>query len=346
MIPFDPVLWAPFRRTIITDAGGKTLEELAGFAADQLEDVRSLLVVCNRKDEAEYLFTQLGERADFSCHLSASMCTAHRRDVLRVLNAALKQKKKCLCVATQVIEAGVDISFERVIRLAAGMDSVIQAAGRCNRHGESSDPVPVYVVNCLGEKLEHLREIKEAKDATTALLTAYSKNSDRFDNDLSSQISSDYYFEKLFQKHKNNKGYQDYHIPQLDTTIFELMSSNLRYYNENAPYAGQFCLNQALKMAGKAFEVFDNSSRDVIVPYGKGRELIAELAGHSDPNPAFLAAWEWKARAYSVSVYDWQLKKLGNAVAEYAGVAVLAEGYYNEHTGLMTGPKSNEFLEV
>jgi CRISPR-associated endonuclease/helicase Cas3 len=124
------------------------------------------------------------------------------------------------------------------------------------------------------------------------------------------------------------------------------MGSNLRYYNENAPYAGQFCLNQALKLAGKAFEVFDNSSQDVIVPYGKGRELIAELAGHPHPDLAFLASWERKARAYSVSVYDWQLKKLGNAVVEYAGVAVLAEGYYDEYTGLMTGSRSKEFLEV
>lgn len=344
VIPFDPVLWASFRRTIITDAGGKTLEEIAGFAADQLENVQSLLVVCNRKDEAEYLFTQLGEQAEFSCHLSASMCTVHRRDVLRELNIALEQKKKCLCVATQVIEAGVDISFERVIRLAAGMDSVIQAAGRCNRHGESSDPVPVYVVNCQGEKLERLREIKDAKNATLHLLDAYERRPGEFGQDLSSDTAVRTYYRKLYTDMP--KQYQDFSLDKQRTTIFELMGGNLRYYNEYAPYAGQFCLNQALKLAGSAFEVFDNSSRDVIVPYGKGRELIAELAGHRDPDPAFLSAWERKARAYSVSVYDWQLKKLGNAVAEYAGVAVLAEGYYDEHTGLMTGSKSNEFLEV
>lgn len=344
VIPFDPVLWAPFRRTIISNAGGKTLEEIAGFAAGQLEEVRSLLVVCNRKDEAEYLFSQLREQADFSCHLSASMCTAHRRDVLRELNIALEQKKKCLCVATQVIEAGVDISFERVIRLAAGMDSVIQAAGRCNRHGESADPVPVYVVNCQGEKLERLREIKDAKNATLYLLDAFERRPGQFGQDLSSDAAIRTYYQKLYRDMP--KQYQDFSLDKQRTTIFELMSSNLRYYNENAPYAGQFCMNQALKLAGSAFEVFDNSSRDVIVPYGKGKELIAELAGHCSPDPAFLATWERKARAYSVSVYDWQLKKLGNAVAEYEGVAVLAEGYYDEHTGLMTGSKSNEFLEV
>ena len=224
------------------------------------------------------------------------------------------------------------------------MDSVIQAAGRCNRHGESADPVPVYVVNCQGEKLERLREIKDAKNATLHLLDAYERRPGQFDQDLSSDAAIRTYYQKLYRDMP--KQYQDFSLDKKRTTIFELMGSNLRYYNENAPYAGQFCMNQALKLAGSAFEVFDNSSRDVIVPYGKGKELIAELTGHCSPDPAFLATWEGKARAYSVSVYDWQLKKLGNAVAEYAGVAVLAEGYYDEHTGLMTGSKSNEFLEV
>lgn len=344
VILFDPVLWSPFRRTIITNVGGKTLEEIAGFAADQLEDVQSLLVVCNRKDEAEYLFNQLGVHAEYSCHLAASMCAAHRRDVLRTLNDALKQKQKCLCVATQVIEAGVDISFERVIRLAAGMDSVIQAAGRCNRHGECAEPVPVYVINCQGERLDRLREIRDAKNATLHLLDAYANRPEYYDDDLSSDAAIRTYFQKLYKDMP--KQYQDFSLDKQKTTIFELMSSNLRYYNENASYAGQFCLNQALKLAGKAFEVFDNSSRDVIVPYGEGQELIAQLAGHSHPDSVFLASWERKARAYSVSIYDWQLKKLGNSVTEYAGVAVLAEGYYDEHTGLMTGPKANDFLEV
>lgn len=344
VIPYDPLLWEPFRRTVITDAGGKTLEEIAEFAADELQEVRSLLVVCNRKDEAEYLFTRLRDQADFSCHLSASMCMFHRRDVLKTLNTALARGKQCLCIATQVIEAGVDISFERVIRLAAGMDSVIQAAGRCNRHGESAEPVPVYVVNCQGEKLERLREIRDAKNATLNLLDAYRRKPERFEHDLSSDSAIRTYYQKLYKDMP--KEYQDYSLDKRATTIFELMSCNLRYYNENAPYAGKFCLNQALKLAGSSFEVFDSSTRDLIVPYGAGVELIAELTGQDHPDPAFLSGWERRARAYSVSVYDWQLRALGNAVTEYAGGAVLAEGYYDEDTGLSLRPRSNDFLEV
>ena len=344
VIPHDEKLWIPFRRTSITDAGGRTLEEIAEFAAGELEHTQSLLVVCNRKDEAEYLFEQLRDGAEMACHLSASMCTAHRRAVLAELRTSLEAGQKCLCVATQVIEAGVDISFHKVIRLAAGMDSVIQAAGRCNRHGESPEPVPVFVVSCVGEKLSRLREIDEAKKATISLLDAYRRSPDRFGNDLSSDQAIEAYYRKLYRDMKTD--YQDYAIEKPKTTLFELLSDNRKFCDEDTPCAGMFMLNQAFKLAGSRFEVFDNAARDVIVPYGDGAELIKELVGQSNPTPAFLADWSRRARPYSVAVYEWQLKKLGNAVSEYAGAAVLADGFYDQYTGLVIRPGTSDFLEV
>lgn len=344
VIPYDQTLWEPFRRTAIVDAGSKTLEEIAEFSLDELEQVQSLLVVCNRKDEATYFFERLRDQADFACHLSASMCTAHRRNTLETLNQALGSGKKCLCVATQVIEAGVDISFERVIRLAAGMDSVIQAAGRCNRHGESAEPVPVYVVSYQGEDLRKLREIREAKAATTTLLDAYRRTPARFDHDLSSDRAVRAYYQKLYAEMRGN--YQDYAIEKPKTTLFELLSCNTKFSDADTPSYGQFYLNQAFKLAGSRFRVFDNDTRDLVVPYGAGRELIAELTGRDKPDAGFLASWERRARPYTVAAYDWQLKKLGNAVTEYAGVAILADGFYDEETGLKLRPGETEFLEV
>ena len=344
VVPYDARLWAPFRRTVITDAGGKTMEEIAQFAAEALEQVQSLLVVCNRKDEAEYLFGRLRDFADVSCHLSASMCTAHRRKTLEKLNHALESGQRCLCVATQVIEAGVDISFERVIRMAAGMDSVIQAAGRCNRHGESPVPVPVYVVSCQGENLGRLREIREAKQATQALLDAYRRTPERFGNDLSSEQAIQTYYQKLYQRMK--EGYQDYPIEKPNTTLFALLSDNLLFYDEQAPWAGEYLLNQSFRLAGSRFTVFDSGTRDLIVPYEEGAELIAELTDRKYPDPAFLASWERRARPYTVSIYEWQWKALGNAVTEHAGVAILADGFYDAESGLRVRPPENKFLEV
>ena len=340
IIPNDRLLWEPFRRTVITDAGEKTLEEIMEFAREELEQTRSLLVVCNRKDEAEYLFSGLRDEAEMACHLSASMCTAHRRKTLAELRTALETGRKCLCVATQVIEAGVDISFHRVIRLAAGMDSVIQAAGRCNRHGESAEPVPVYVVSCQGENLGKLREIREAKKATRSLLERFRRQPERFDNDLSSDTAIRAYYGRLYQEMP--EGYQDYAIGKPDTSLFALLSDNKKFYDEN----GEYMLNQAFQLAGSRFEVFDGGTRDLIVPYKKGAELISELAGHPNPDAAFLADWTRRARPYSIAVYEWQLKKLGNAVGEYAGAAVLSEGFYDEDTGLVLTSVNTDFLEV
>lgn len=344
VVPYDPGLWAPFHRTIISDAGRKTLEEIVEFTLDELEQVKSLLIVCNRKDEAEYLFSQLKAYADVSCHLSASMCTAHRRNVLKSLNQALKDGKKCLCVATQVIEAGVDISFQRVIRLAAGMDSVIQAAGRCNRHGESADPVPVYVVSCQGEHLGKLREIKEAKDATLCLLDAYQRRPERFNSDLASDSSIQFYYQKLYAN--MGKDYQDYYLKQENATIFDLLSYNTKYCDPDTPCYGQFLLNQAFKLAGRRFEVFDGGTRDLVIPYEDGSSLIAELTGQDHPDPVFLASWERRARPYTIAVYEWQLKALGNAVTEHSGIAVLNPDFYEDDTGLSLSPTHNIFMEV
>ena len=344
LVPYSEQLWAPFRRTVITDAGGKTLEEIAGFCMEILEDAQSLLLVCNKKDEAEYLFQALKDRAEVSRHLSASMCVAHRRKVLAELEEALAVHRKCLCVSTQVIEAGVDISFQRVIRLCAGMDSVVQAAGRCNRHGEEPNPAPVYVVNVQGEDLRHLSQIKTAKDAAAELLFAYRQDPARFDNDLASDAAIRTYYQNLYRKLSGN--YQDCYVEKKRVSLFELLSCNFRYYDEEADYAGKYFLNQAFKLAGGLFQVFDSETRDLVVPYGGGTALIAELTGEIRPAPAFLADWQKRARPYTVAVYDWQLKKLGSAVTEHGGIAVLGDGFYDEYTGLCTRPLENGFLEV
>ncbi len=105
--------------------------------AAELADEPQVLVVVHRRKDARELATQLGARTDndSAVHLSALMCPAHRSAVLKQVNATLLTGAPCRLVSTQLIEAGVDIDFPVVYRALAGLDSVVQAAGRCNREG-------------------------------------------------------------------------------------------------------------------------------------------------------------------------------------------------------------------
>jgi len=98
--------------------------------AERASGEERVLVIVHRRDDAETLAQKLG--AD-CFHLSARMCAAHRLAVLESIKAQLKQPGPCRVVATQLVEAGVDIDFPVVMRAFAGLETLAQAAGRCNR---------------------------------------------------------------------------------------------------------------------------------------------------------------------------------------------------------------------
>ena len=351
LVPYDPALWAPFRRTRIVDAGARRLEEIPGFIRGVLEDASSLLVVCNTKKQARSLYEQL-RRKDAACfHLSAAMCQAHRKEVLSRIETALDENRrggpKVLCVSTQVIEAGVDISFGSVIRLTAGMDSAVQAAGRCNRNGESEAPAPAYLLTCSDENLSMLREIQNAKTAALQLLSAFRRDPAQFDGDLASDAAIACYYQNLY--HGMAGGAQDDPLKGRKT-LFDLLSVN-ETYAAGWPGMEQFGLHQAFKEAGRVFQVFAQDTTDVLVPYGKGAEIIAELG-----SPAVQRDWKKQkelleqAKPYTVSLYRYQRELLEqqHGLTPYLDGAVLAlhPEFYNEETGLTLGANDPGLLEV
>jgi len=97
-----------------------------------------VLVVLNTKAVVKRLYERLSGQDIPLYHLSTSMCAAHRNTILEKVRGHLDRRESVVCVSTQLIEAGVDVSFECVIRSLAGLDSIAQAAGRCNRHGEDA----------------------------------------------------------------------------------------------------------------------------------------------------------------------------------------------------------------
>lgn len=355
IVPWQKALWDIFKRTEIQNAGCARLEQLPDRIVEALSGCGSLLVICNTKEEAGFLYHQMKAEDCVCFHLSAAMCPEHRRQALRDLQTALNQissgGRRVVCISTQVIEAGVDISFQQVIRLTAGMDSVVQAAGRCNRNAEQDTPSPVRIVRCTNERLTFLQDIVCGQTATNALLTAFAAQPDRFQHDLSSDAAIAFYYRKLYAD--MDAGFQDATTRE-HGSLYQLLADNPRYADRHCKQASRFYLRQAFRLAGSLFQVFDENTTQILVPYGRGRALRESLLSASQDHGA--ADWktirEWirEAKGYSVSVYRYQweqLRKLGAVTSLFEdSVHVLCDGFYDEATGFSTTNGTSGFQEV
>ena len=109
--------------------------------ADRIAHEQGALCVVNTRQDARDLYAELAKRkGDATFHLSTWMCPAHRRDTITQIRERLKAKVPTYVVSTSLIEAGVDLDFPAVFRALAGLDSLAQAAGRCNREGKLKKP--------------------------------------------------------------------------------------------------------------------------------------------------------------------------------------------------------------
>lgn len=337
---------AVFKRTEIKKWNNEiTLEEVPDIVLRQSVDSDSVLVVCNTKKEASYIFNELLVRTSVKLfHLSAGMCPEHRRKMLEGLSEALKSNEKLICVSTQVIEAGIDISFSCVFRFAAGIDSIVQSAGRCNRNGSDVIPHDVYILKVVDESLRGLREIQLSKDALFNLLSQLEANPEGFDNDLASCSSIDYYYRILFSELDANA--QNYPNPEGTNkpSLLEYLSVNPYMDRDGVIKQGRkdFLYCQSFEKAGSLFTVFDNMQKSVIVPYNdEAKDIIAELQSDSIRHD-FIRQEHLlkKAKDFSVSIFNFTFDVLNKSGAilqiDDIGVFCLREEYYDDNTGVST----------
>lgn len=125
-------LFAGLCRTKIEDLGSLPDSKLVAF----LRKHERALCILNTKQHANRIVEQLGTDDPSTIHLSAQLCPAHRSAVLTEIRRREEKNAPCRVIATTVVEAGVDIDFPIVYRSLTGLDSLAQAAGRCNRHGK------------------------------------------------------------------------------------------------------------------------------------------------------------------------------------------------------------------
>lgn len=135
IIPPDANLFSRLKRVELKWPKVKWNWELV--ATEMVADSAALCIV-NTRSAAREVFQQLRQRnlvAGSVFHLSTTMCPRHRLDVLDRVRGRLKAKESCYLVSTQLIEAGVDVDFPRVLRELAPLEAILQGAGRCNREG-------------------------------------------------------------------------------------------------------------------------------------------------------------------------------------------------------------------
>ena len=140
-----------FNRTIIyPQLNPETIEEFANRFIDNIEN-KSYLIICNTIKQSIDVYNKVKNVDREVFYLSTNLLPIHRIGKIEQIKNRLKEGKKIILVSTQVVEAGVDMDFDVVIRDIAPFDSIIQAAGRCNRNNGNDKPGAVYVCSMVDE---------------------------------------------------------------------------------------------------------------------------------------------------------------------------------------------------
>lgn len=338
-----PDIIESFKRVTIVDKATDFLfnqDMLINFINEKLNDVNNALIILNTKKAVKDLYEAflVSENNFHIYHLSTSMCPNHRMDILNKVKHHLENNEKVICVSTQLIEAGVDISFECVVRSLAGLDSIAQAAGRCNRHGET-DNQNVYVIDYENENLSRLKEISTGKEISKNILVDIKKDTFAHGGSILSMQAMERYFKDFYLSFEVDL---DYPIKGMNETMVQLLmaegfeNSYLKEYYLEYEKLPSLCVANSYNTAAKNFKVIDSPTTSVIVPYGEGNDIIAELNGDTEIED--LSLLFQKAQQYTVNLYQYQLDLLnesGSLITLFDDkVYALKEGAYDLEYGV------------
>jgi CRISPR-associated endonuclease/helicase Cas3 len=346
IVPNVSSLFSDLKRVEVMDRrkpGGWTQDEVAELAVAETKSSGSCLVIVNTKSAARDLFELCRARAPTAhvYHLSAGMCPAHRKERLASVSQYLPNKEPVVCVSTQLIEAGVDVDFGSAVRLTAGLDSIAQAAGRCNRHG-LRPPGLVHVLNPREDKAEMLRDIRIGKEVAERVLDELAEASQPDASDLLSPPIMNKYFQYYFFDRSKE---MDYPVTAgeggRDDTLLSMLGENRMAVATRRTPPGIY-LRQSFMTAAKAFKAINAPTQGVIVPYSDaGKAVITELASSFDPGRQIDLLKE--AQQFSVNVFPEVIARLQRVqavheVQEGTGILYVDSRYYHCDFGLTDTP--------
>lgn len=242
--------------------------------ADRLEGIEQALVVVNLKRQAQSLFQVLKARGRAVFHLSTRNCAAHRTEILRTVRALLGDGRPVILVSTQCIEAGVDIDFPEVYRAYAPLDSIIQAAGRCNREGRLTEGlVTVYEPEDSGLPQGAYRQ---ATTKAKSKIAEWINKDARFDDPGHPELIREYFISL-------------YDIGKLKC---ENLDSALSGYD--------------FPLARESYRLIEGDTITIVVPYSGALDLFEELRSDA---AHFGISRRWMSRARPIMVSEFRPKE-------------------------------------
>ena len=291
-----------FRRTTLRNAGPLKQEDLGA----QLAASEQVLCVVNRRKTAQELFAALPSEGSYC--LTTLLCPAHRKALLKEIRQRLADGLPCRVVSTSLIEAGVDVDFPRVYRELAGLDSILQAAGRCNREGKRPAAESVVTIFTLEEQAMPPMIRLNADTAKRVL--------QRFDDPAGLDAIKEY-----FTFYRTLKG-----DAQLDAE--NILTD---FYQKVMPFA----------TVAEKFHLISENTETVYIPRDEGAALVEKLREGWRSRGLFR-----KLGQYGVPVYSEQLQRLrGVGAVEQLddGIWALTDPRcYEEKTGLSMDVESGQ----
>lgn len=278
------------------------------------ENEKSALVIFNAKKDALQFYQEINiNQCDKKYHLSTSMCPHHRKEILEKIRHDLKEGKKIFVVSTQLVEAGVDFDFPVVFRALAPLDSIIQAAGRCNREGKLKGQDgqfvngQVYVFRTEKMGMPYDKTYKTATDYTQIFIK------DKLAELSSPEIYSDYYSTLL----KN-------------------------FVNEDKAALDESRKNLEFENVADRYKIIDSPATPVFIKdYNpESQRLYQEI----QYKPYLSQKDHRKMQAFTVQLYPSLVKSAGGLIQKLGNDACIWEGEYHDETGIKVDLENSDFI--
>lgn len=303
-----------FKKCEYKDMGKTTLETIAENASR----CKNALIVVNTKKTAAELYSLVqGEKY----HLSANMTPAHRSRVIEVVRKKLKNGEHITVVSTSLVEAGVDLDFNTVFRQLSGLDSILQAGGRCNREGKD-DKGYVYVFD-IDETYRKGSDLAMRINKTKGLLEKY--------QDITSYDCIKEYYDGIFDFNQSR-------IAENSIAKYNEQSNSFDRQGLMSPYSIPF------RSYAMQFEYISADTISIVIddPDDQACHELVETLRNGDMSV------RRALQKYSVSVYMNVFKDLysqGVLKDHGTGIFILEnQSYYNNETGLNTQAAMQDYF--